>query len=429
MSIQILATADIHIGRRPTRIPHAADAHRFSAARMWEDVVARAVQENVDLVALAGDVVDHDNRFLEATGPLERGLEKLHHHGIRTFAVAGNHDCDVFPRLADVLGPDCLQMLGRSGQWEEAWFTAAHGEQLRIHGWSFPEPHVPTSPLVDYHMDPSDTPTLGLLHADLDVPDSHYAPVMRSELNARPVTLWLLGHVHAPSFREDTGGPHLLYPGSPQPMDPGEPGPHGPWIIDVSGPRQLAARQLTMARVRYEELTIDLTGMVSKAEFESQISQCVRRFLDQVAESSRTLEYLSLRLRLTGRTPVFAEIPGWLGPLTDQLARTSGQVAAGIDKVLNHTRPELDLRELSQKRDLCGTLARFVLQLQSASQLDEETNALLQETRERIRGVHDASVYARIDRDAVPGEEGVREKLVGQAMLLLDTLRAREVRA
>ena len=35
---------------------------------MWEAIVDRAIEEKVDLVALSGDVVNHDNRFFEATG-------------------------------------------------------------------------------------------------------------------------------------------------------------------------------------------------------------------------------------------------------------------------------------------------------------------------------------------------------------------------
>ena len=119
---------------------------------MWEAMVERAIEEKVDLVALAGDVVDHDNRFFEATGPFERGLTRLGSHGIPTFAVAGNHDFDVFPRVAEAVGSDCFRLLGRGGQWEETRFTAKDGQELCLHGWSFPSSHVPTSPLADYHL-------------------------------------------------------------------------------------------------------------------------------------------------------------------------------------------------------------------------------------------------------------------------------------
>lgn len=71
MTVRLLATGDIHIGRRPMRIRDAELAERASAARMWEDIVSRAVFERADVVLLSRDIVDHDNRFYEATGPLE----------------------------------------------------------------------------------------------------------------------------------------------------------------------------------------------------------------------------------------------------------------------------------------------------------------------------------------------------------------------
>ena len=135
----------------------------------------------------------------------------------------------------------------------------------------------------------------------------------------------------------------MLYPGSPQSLDPGEGGPHGPWLIEVLGSHQVAVRQLDMSRVRYEELEVDLTGIATQTEFETHVSQRVREYLDSIVETSQGLEYLSLRLNLTGRTKTFAQIPAWLGPLTEQFERTAGSVTARIDKVFNNTRPEVDL--------------------------------------------------------------------------------------
>ena len=138
MSVRILATADIHIGRCPTRVPDPEDARRFSCARMWHEIVERAIQEKVDLVTLSGDIIDHDNRFFEATGPLEAGLVKLAAAGIHTYAVAGNHDFDVLPRIVDAVGTDHFHLLGRDGRWEQTEFIRDGQPLLRIHGWSFP---------------------------------------------------------------------------------------------------------------------------------------------------------------------------------------------------------------------------------------------------------------------------------------------------
>lgn len=427
MTIKVLATGDVHIGRRPTRLANPGDGQRFSAARMWDAIVDRAVEENVDLVALSGDVVDHDNRFFEATGPLERGLAKLSSHGIPTFAVAGNHDFDVFPRIADVVAADCFRLIGRGGQWEEVMFKADNGQELCLHGWSFPSAHVSTSPLAEYRLSPPSVATLGILHADLDVLDSSYAPVTRAELNSTGVTLWLLGHVHKPDYREAGAGPPVLYPGSPQSLDPGEDGPHGPWLIEVLGPQQVVVRQLDMSTVRYEVLEVDLSGIQTQAGFESHVSQCAREYLDSIVETSQRLEYLSLRLNLTGRTMAFAHIPAWLGPLAEQFERTAGGVTARIDKVFNNTRPELKLDELAEKNDLPGALAQLLLKLQTGY-VDEDSTALMREVREKMLGVHSAATYARIDRDAAPSEDEARDTLIRQGMLLLETLRAQEGR-
>ena len=109
-----------------------------------------------------------------------------------------------------------------------------------------------------------------------------------------------------------------------------------------------------MSTVRYEVLEVDLSGIETQAGFESSVSQCVREYLDCIVETSQRLEYLSLRLNLTGRTKAFAHVSDWLGPLEEQFERTAGSVTARIDKVLNNTRPEVNLDELAEKHDLPG---------------------------------------------------------------------------
>jgi hypothetical protein len=188
MTVRVLATSDIHIGRCSTKTD---DPGRWPCARAWEDFYRMAIDEKVDLVALSGDVVDLENRYYEALGPLERGLRALAAEGISVFAVSGNHDYDVLPRVANALGgPDSgFHLLGSGGRWEETDFARDGNVQLRIQGWSFPGRYVRGDPLADYQLSPpgDSVPTLGLQHADLDVAESVYAPVASVALRARPV--------------------------------------------------------------------------------------------------------------------------------------------------------------------------------------------------------------------------------------------------
>ena len=113
MGVRILCIADVHLGRRPAHIPETIDARALGPAPAWHAFVRRAVELEVDAVALTGDVVDETNRFYEAFSVLQSGVKRLVDSGIPIFAVSGNHDFEVLPRLADRI-PE-FRLLGRGG--------------------------------------------------------------------------------------------------------------------------------------------------------------------------------------------------------------------------------------------------------------------------------------------------------------------------
>src|SRR5262245_1795132 len=118
MEAKLLCIGDMHLGRRPARLPAdlEVDASELGPAAAWKRCTAFAIAERVDAVLLAGDVVESANRFFEAFGVLERGVRELEAAGIRTIGVAGNHDVEVLPRLADEIAG--FHLLGRGGRWE-----------------------------------------------------------------------------------------------------------------------------------------------------------------------------------------------------------------------------------------------------------------------------------------------------------------------
>ena len=420
MPVKILSTADLHIGRTPTRVPDAIRT-QSSCARMWSAIVELAIREEVDLVTLSGDVVDHANRFFEATGPLETGIAQLAQAGIDTYAVAGNHDYDVLPRIVDAVGTDRFHLLGRRGQWESVDFVRAGKPELRIWGWSFPDRHYETNPLTGWTGEVDDqVPSVGLLHADLDVLDSRYAPVSRADLAARPLTAWLLGHVHAPQLHEMESGPTLLYPGSPQAMDPGETGPHGPWLIEVHGRQQITARQVPLSKVRYSQLEIDLSGVETKDALDTCLLQRTRHHLENIAHTSRPPEFVSLRIEFTGRTRLCGQIDAHARSL-DQLEQVDERVTQKVDKVTNRTLPAIDLQQLAQQHNPPGVLARTLLELETGAG-NAGLQALLDEAYQKQADVFQSRSYTTLSGDPLPDLQLTRQRLLQQGTLLLDRL-------
>ena len=72
--IRILCAADIHLGRAPA-LP-GAQAFDLNERSAWDFVVASALAQEVDLVLLAGDVIESENQFFETRGPLKQGCTR-----------------------------------------------------------------------------------------------------------------------------------------------------------------------------------------------------------------------------------------------------------------------------------------------------------------------------------------------------------------
>ena len=141
-----------------------------------------------------------------------------------------------------------------------------------------------------------------------------------------------------------------MYPDSPQAMDfgVGERGVHGPWQFEIDAGRVEAPRQVPMSCCRYDDIEIDLTGVTDDAGFETTLLGEVRDAEQRIAlESGDGLLALSLRLRLTGRTPLFDRLAALSESLLDYTGSTSS-LAVRIDQIQTEVLPEIDLESLAR---------------------------------------------------------------------------------
>lgn len=421
--IRLLCTGDIHMGRVSTRLPGEFSAQRlFSTSQAWGRIVECALQEDVQALVLTGDVVDRENRLFEALGPLEAGLRRLADGGIDTFAVAGNHDFDVLPRLAGAVGRERFHLLGAAGNWERASLVRDGKALLSFDGWSFPERRFERSPLASYSLErPAGTPSIGLLHADLQQASSPYAPVRLDELKKTPHLIWLLGHVHQPILEEGAASAAYLYPGSPQAMDPGEPGTHGPWILEIEQGVLLQARQLPLSSVRYDPLELDLSGETTRESFLTALTRSMNQVLEaRLQEGGGHLRILALRLRLKGRTRLHGQV-GDIVKNSGELRLSREDAQALIEKVESETAPEMDLDTLCKGSDPLGILAGWLLKLEEGS-LDSETGEMLDRTLEKVRETWGQPAFQGIEGDGSPDRETALNLLLRSGYQLIDEL-------
>lgn len=396
---RLLCVGDIHLGRRPGGIPEDIEEHGVNVADLtpvaaWKKVVAWAIDNGINAVVLAGDVVEGlDDRF-EAYGHLESGVRKLCNAGIGIVGVAGNHDVQALPRLADHI--DQFKLLGRGGNWESVEIVGRSGGRMRLLGWSFPEKHVRRNPLDDPMKDISaDVPTIGILHCDVDGGSSRYAPVPRAAFEHAPGDAWLLGHIHKPD--DLSAARPVGYLGSLVGLDPGEPGLHGPWLANISGLGTVEMTQLALAPLRYErvELSIESISDVAGDDLEDAFAAALRSALntvhDRIKPTLGDTRVVACRITLTGRCGHHERVRYILRDGAVQAQKCDyGGIVYFIEKIIDESAPDFDLAEIAKGSDPPALLARRLLCLQeggaAAQQLVEAATKGIERTTQAVLG-------------------------------------------
>ena len=422
--MKLLLTGDVHVGRASSSVPEDR-IKQYLAASAWERIVDAAIDQGVAAVLVSGDLVEQSNRYFEARGPIEAGLRRLTERGIRTVAVAGNHDHDILPRFADEFASRGLafELLGRNGTWSETRI-AAGGESVTVLGWSFPRGEVREDPLGSFRSEAGGAAaTIGLVHGDLGVASSKYAPLDASMLESKPVAGWLLGHIHARSLRAAAGVPWILYPGSPQALDPGETGVHGAWIAEVSGRTVSVPRAIPLSTVRYERHRVDVSGRGDAGGLRVAIDGSVQDLADRSrADGGRHLTDLVVDLEVFGATAAASSVAEVLGELSD--IAPVGPLAVRVRTTSDRTTPPLDLEALAGGHGLPGLLSRAILALEAGNRDAPEAKSLLQKVlplRDEIR-LQSTVRRGDVEEPATLDETFFRDEAIKTARTLLASI-------
>jgi DNA repair exonuclease SbcCD nuclease subunit len=326
-----------------------------------------ACRNSVDVVLLAGDVIDRNNRYYEASIALQEGFARLKDAGIEVFLVSGNHDFDVLPQVIRNHSFDNVHLLGANGHWEISRFERS-GEVIQFIGWSFPKQYVTTNPVLQLGALQTDSNflRLGVLHTDVDKVESRYGPVPLLDLQNADIDIWMLGHIHKPS--NFAGEKIIRYPGSPQSLSAKESGRHGALLLTVDQSR-VEVEEISFSNCRFEWLNIDVSAVDSQETLrllvENDLSLAANLKLTELGETV----FLVYDLHLNGQNRRCREIKAWAEPLKndyDMPLATGTRVL--VREVSANIRPVIEDHEvLASETSPAGLLAQTILALRNGN--------------------------------------------------------------
>ncbi len=364
MAVKILATGDIHLGKRSADVPE--NTEKAATTFTWQRMVSYAIDNKLDAILLSGDIVDEENKFFEANNVFAEGCQQLDDNNIPVVLVAGNHDHDVLPEIIKTNTFSNIHLLGEKGSWELKTLDTKNG-QIQIAGWSFPSGSVTYNPFTKFNLKDinPNVPVIGLLHADYGVSNSLYSPVQEKDFLNKHIELWILGHIHKPDVMSE----HpikIIYPGSPHALSAKEPGIHGPVVLNIEDKNRITHKWLDFSPVKYEHLSIDTGTPDSLNDIRSIILTDIHKKANAIETQYEHLHYLIFDVELSGKFNDLTKIPNLQQEITEQPIIEHADLTVSVRKLINKLKPVVEnLSNLAKQSSPAGVLADTILKLEN----------------------------------------------------------------
>lgn len=353
--MRFLHAADLHLDsplRGLDRYEGApVDDVRGATRRAFENLVATALSERVDLVVIGGDLYDGDWPDHNTGLFFVKGVAQLAEAGIPVAIVRGNHDAA--SKLTKSLRlPRNVHLLADT----KPETVVLDGIGVAVHGQSFVTPAVLDDLASAYPAPIQGCFNIGLLHTSLNGRPGHdnYAPTTLDVLRGKGYDYWALGHIHAAEIvlRE----PWVVYPGNTQGRDIRESGAKGCSLVSVENGVVLDHRAIALDVMRWDKLLLDIATLPDLDSLLDAATVEIRRRLAQ--SDGRTL---ALRVRIAGSGPLHRMLAAQPETVEQQLrsaAIEASNAQVWIEKVELTTRPQLDLDRIAERDDPLGLLVR-----------------------------------------------------------------------
>ena len=253
-TLKILHSADLHLDSPFEGLSAGKAAMRRGEQReLLRRLAALARQEDVDLVLLAGDLLDSDNSYFETGEELVRWLGAM---GAPVFIAPGNHD-----RYTSQSPWARLKLPDNVHVFREPTVTGVVLPELDacVYGAAFTEKRA--GPLLRGFTAPRREGMRNLLclHGEVGTRDSAYNPITAEELAASGMDYAALGHIHKASGLQKAGDTWYAWPGCPEGRGFDETGEKTVNLVTLSD-AGCTLETRCIAQRRYEVLKVDVTG-------------------------------------------------------------------------------------------------------------------------------------------------------------------------
>lgn len=182
----------------------------------FEKAVNFAIDNDVDLVLLAGDTFDSIHPTPQSKIFFANQIKRLVDRQIQVVMVLGNHD---YSQIDDLLLNESpyFKIIGSNEQIEQVDFMTKSQYKYRVVGFSYQHNHITEDIIAKYPPKSTLIYTIGLAHAGMkqsSVDQNNYAPFTLNEVKDLNYDYFALGHIHLRQILSQE--PWIVYSGNLQ---------------------------------------------------------------------------------------------------------------------------------------------------------------------------------------------------------------------
>jgi exonuclease SbcD len=416
-SFRFIHTGDIHLDSPLKGLSGqdgaAAERIRTATRVAFDNLVTRAVDENVSFVIIAGDLYDGDWRDYQTGLFFVKQMGRLAKAEIPVFLLYGNHDAEsqITRRL---LLPDNVRVFSS----RKAETFRDDDYEVALHGQSFRQRDVSEN-LVPAYPDPvAGFFNIGVLHTGLGGMSGHanYAPCTIDDLVNKGYDYWALAHIHQAAVLHEK--PHVIFCGNLQGRHIRETGEKAASLVTVEDGLVEDIQPIHVDVVRWSHIDLPVVDCAQIAD----VIDLVHAAVEKAVSNTEGDRMIACRVELSGTS----HLHGRLLASTDQLvaearsaALTLGEDAAWIERVIISTRPPIDPAVLAIQKDAMVDLHQMIAQASGdkglLDQLATEFGDLIRKLPHDVRTeADDAVLKAAIEGDYAAVIEQISGSLMAQ---------------
>ncbi len=362
---QFIHAADLHIDSPLTgleRYPGApVDQIRSATRRAFDNMVEFALDSNVSLILISGDLYDGDWPDYNTGLYFVERMHRLNSADIPVCIISGNHDAQ--SRITKQLRlPGNVAVL-RTDKPETVVFEKLN---CAVHGQGFATQAVKEDISKDYPDAVPNMINIGMLHTCLDGKPGHanYAPCTLKGLIAKGYDYWALGHVHQREVLHRD--PWIVFPGNIQGRHIRESGPKGCTLVTVESSGIHSVEAVALDVFRWQQCRLDI-GNYQELE---KLYDAIQRQIHVQAQSTEGRP-LAVRVAIEGRGNLHTQLQRERQRFESEcraLAAALDEPSVWIQKVTVETRAGPDDESRLAQDAAVSDLLSFIASLKETGQ-------------------------------------------------------------